>query len=107
MNLAALPKEVREIWNSRNDELPELPRCGWSWEQSVEPDYETSEILRKTIESSYLTQRQELAICLHVIEGYTLKETGEVFKCNGERVRQIIARGLRQLRLGKGYLIRC
>ena len=32
LQVTSLPSEVKTIWYSRDDELPELPRHLWSWQ---------------------------------------------------------------------------
>ena len=98
LGVASLPSEVKTIWYSRDDELPELPRYGWSWEQATETDIETADLIRKILAATPLTPRESAAIYLHIVEEYTLEECGEFLECTKERVRQIIGKGLRRLR---------
>jgi DNA-directed RNA polymerase sigma subunit (sigma70/sigma32) len=95
---ASLPSEVKHIWYSRNDELPEMQQNGWSWEQQVEHDFSSIDLVRKIIAATPLTQHESTAIYLHIVEGYTLNEIGKVINRSRERVNQIISRGLRRLR---------
>jgi DNA-directed RNA polymerase specialized sigma24 family protein len=95
---ASLPSEVKNIWYSRNDELPELQPNGWSWEQQVEHDFSSIELVQKIIAATPLTPRESTAIYLHIIEGYTLDEIGKIIDRSRDRVRQIISCGLRRLR---------
>lgn len=98
LGVASLPSEVKTIWYSRDDELPELPRYGWSWEQATETDIETADLIRKILAATPLTPRESAAVYLHIVEEYTLEECGEFLECTKERVRQIVAKGLRRLR---------
>ena len=98
LNVASLPSAVKQIWYSRDDEPPPCEPHGWSWEQVTEPDYEALDLIRKILDATPLTERETQAIWLHVIEGNTLDEIGEVMNCTRERVRQIIGKGLRRLR---------
>lgn len=98
LNVASLPSAVKQIWYSRDDEPPPCEPHGWSWEQVTEPDYESLDLIRKILDATPLTERETQAIWLHVIEGSTLDEIGEVMDCTRERVRQIVGKGLRRLR---------
>jgi hypothetical protein len=98
LGVASLPSEVKTIWYSRDAEPPELPRHGWSWEQAVETDIETPDLICKILAATPLTPRESAAIYLHIVEEYTLDECGEFLDCTRERVRQIVAKGLRRLR---------
>lgn len=98
LGVKTLPSEVKAIWYSRDDEPPPCEPHGWSWEQVTEPDYESLDLIRKILDATPLTERETQAIWLHVIEGSTLDEIGEVMDCTRERVRQIVGKGLRRLR---------
>lgn len=96
---ASLPSEVKKIWYSRDEELPELPRQGWSWQHEDNMDQvERRELLTKIFIDAPLTDRQELLIRLLVIEELTLVEVGQQLSISGQRVRQIYAQAMRRLR---------
>lgn len=98
LGVASLPSEVKTIWYSRDDELPELPRYGWSWEQATETDIETADLIRKILAATPMTPRESAAIYLHIVEEYTLEECGEFLDCTRSRVQQLVIKGLRRLR---------
>lgn len=98
LNVASLPSAVKQIWYSRHDEPPPPEPHGWSWEQVIEPDYESADLIRKILDATPLTKRETFAIYLHVVEDYTLDEISKEFGCTRERVRQIIGKGIRRLR---------
>lgn len=99
LGVAKLPSEVKAIWYSRDDELPELPRIGWSWQQQTDPDlWLMQDFARRLVEVTPLTEAEEQVIGLCVIQGCTLKEAGEMIGKKQERVRQILEKGLRRFR---------
>ncbi len=96
---ASLPSEVKKIWYSRDEELPELPRQGWSWQHEDNMDQvERRELLTKILTDAPLSDRQELVIRLMVVEELTLVEVGQQLSVSGQRVRQIYAQAMRRLR---------
>lgn len=99
LKTASLPSEVKAIWYSRNDEPPECPRHGWSWEQVTEPDHESLDLALKILAVTPLTEREVVAIRLMVFEGCTLEEAGREMDCTRSRVQQIVNKGIRRLRI--------
>lgn len=94
-----LPSEVKAIWYSRDDELPELPQHKWSWElQDDMEQVERRELLTKILTDAPLTDRQALVIELVVIEELTLREVGQRLDLTQERARQIYLQAMRKLR---------
>ena len=95
----SLPSEVKLIWYSRDDELPELPRDGWSWEMETDMDHvERRQLLTKILTDAPLTDRQALVIELVVIEELMFVEIGLQIGVCGQRVRQIYGNAIRILR---------
>jgi len=96
---ASLPSEVLSIWYSRNDELPELPRDGWSWEMEGDMEHvERRQLLTKILTDAPLTDRHALVIELVVIEELMFVEIGLRLSVCGQRVRQIYGDAIRILR---------
>jgi RNA polymerase sigma factor (sigma-70 family) len=96
---ASLPSEVKSLWYSRDDELPELPQHKWSWElQDDMEQVERRDLLTKILTDAPLTDRQALVIELVVIEELTLNEVGLRIGLTQERVRQIYLQAMRRLR---------
>ena len=94
-----LPSEVKTIWYSRDDELPELPQHKWSWElQDDMEQVEHRELLTKILTDAPLTDRQWLVVELVVIEELTLREDGLRLDLTQERARQIYLQAMRKLR---------
>ena len=95
----SLPSEVKKIWYSRDDELPELPRHLWSWQLQDDMSLvEAKDLLFKILADAPLTDREMLAVKLIAHEECTLEETGEALDCTRERARQIYLKGMRKLR---------
>jgi RNA polymerase sigma factor (sigma-70 family) len=99
LQIAAIPSEVRTIWHTRDAELPELPRQGWSWQHEDNLDQvERRDLLTKILIDAPLTERQELVIRLLVVEELTLVEIGQQLSISGHRVSQIFKQSMRRLR---------
>lgn len=96
---ASLPSEVKRIWYSRDEELPELPRHRWSWElQDDLEQVEQRQLLEKILEAADLDERHSLVLQRLVLEDCTLEDVGQELGLSRERVRQMEARVLRRLR---------
>lgn len=99
LQTASLPSEVKNIWYSRDDELPELPRHKWSWQLQDDMElFEAKDLLFKILADAALTDREMLAIKLIAHDELTLKEAGQELGCTQERARQIYLKGMRKLR---------
>ena len=99
LQVTALPSEVKTIWYSRDEELPELPRHLWSWQLQDDMSLlEAKDLLFKILADAPLTDREMLAIKLIAHEEETLEEAGKVLGCTRERARQIYKKGMRKLR---------
>ena len=96
---ASLPSEVKQIWYSRDDELPELPQHKWSWQlQDDIEQIEMRELVIKILESVALDDRHQLVLLRRIVEEATLEEVGEELGVGKERVRQMEGKVLRRLR---------
>lgn len=96
---ASLPSEVKRIWYSRDEELPELPQHRWSWELQDDLErVEQRELLEKILEAADLDERHSLVLQRLVLEDCTLEDVGQELGLSRERVRQMEARVLRRLR---------
>lgn len=94
-----LPSEVKRLWYSRDDELPDLPRHKWSWQLQDDMElFEAKDLLYKILADARLTDREMLAIKLVAHDELTLKEAGQELGCTQERARQIYLKGMRKLR---------
>ena len=99
LQTASLPMAVRYLWYTKDDELPELPRQGWSWQHEDNMDQvERRELLTKILTDAPLSDRKALVIELVVIEELTYTEIGLRLGVTRERVRQIYLQAMRRLR---------
>jgi DNA-directed RNA polymerase specialized sigma24 family protein len=96
---AQLPSEVKRIWYTRDDELPELPRHRWSFElQSDMEQVEQRELVVKLLETLCFTDREDLVVQMLVMDGATLEEAGQELGVTKERIRQIYMKAMRKAR---------
>jgi len=96
---ASLPSEVKKIWFSRDEELPELPQHRWSWElQDDMEQVEQRELAIKILESVALNDRHQLVLLRRIFEDATLDDIAEELGVTKERVRQMELKVLRHLR---------
>ena len=94
-----LPSEVKRIWYTRDDELPELPRHRWSFElQSDMEQVEQRELVVKLLETICFTDREDLVVQMLVMDGATLEEAGQELGVTKERIRQIYMKAMRKAR---------
>jgi len=101
LNWATLPNEVRRIWSTRNDELPDGDvSWKWSWEHEDRHDdrVERADFVRKLIEVTPLTEREAEVIQLCNLEDHTFEDVAERWGLTRERVRQVQLKALRRLR---------
>lgn len=99
LNIASLPSEVKAIWYSRDEELPELPQHRWSWELQTDMEQvEQRELAIKILESVYLDDRHQLVLQRRIFEDVTLEDVAQEIGVSSERVRQMEAKILRHLR---------
>jgi len=99
LNIASLPSEVKAIWYSRDEELPELPQHRWSWELQTDMEQvEQRELAIKILESVYLDDRHQLVLQRRIFEDVTLEDVAQEIGVTRERVRQMEAKILRHLR---------
>lgn len=96
---ASLPSEVKSIWYSRDDELPELPQHRWSWQYETDvEEAERRELAIKILDSFALTDRYLLVLQRRIFEDATLDDIAEELGVTKERVRQMELKVLRHLR---------
>ena len=99
LGVESLPSEVKTLWYSRDQELPELPRHGWSHDlQTDMSQVEVRDLLFKILADAPLTFRENRCIELILYEEWTLREAAVALDCSVERVRQIYMKAMRKLR---------
>ena len=99
LHVQSIPSEVKRIWHSRDDELPELPQHKWSWQLQDDMEHvESRDLLAKIMVDAPLSDRQMLVVELWAIEELTLEEISQRIDVTRERVRQIYIHAMRKLR---------
>jgi hypothetical protein len=95
-----LPNEVKRIWHSRDDELPELPRYRWSFDlHSDMEQVEQRELIVKLLETICFTEREDLVVQMIVMDGATLEEASKELGVTKERIRQIYMKAMQKARV--------
>ena len=101
LDVKNLDKRAYRMWLTRNDELPLCEPVGWGWQYETDPEDSriVRDLMHKLVSVTPMTERQELAIQLIVLEGCTLEEAGsELGGVTRERAREILNKVLRKLR---------
>ncbi len=99
LGVASLSSEVKAIWYSRHIEPePCEPIDSW-WPTQTDPDlWIRQDFARRLVSVTSLTEREEQAVILCVLENCTLREAGKVMDCSQERVRKILMKAMRRFR---------
>lgn len=99
LGVASLSSEVKTIWYSRHIEPePCEPIDSW-WPTQTDPDlWIRQDFARRLVAITPLTEQEEQAVILCVLENCTLREAGEVMGRTQERVRQILMKAMRRFR---------
>jgi len=105
LDISSLPCAVRAIWYSKKHDLPPAEPHGWSWEQKVEIDCETPDLVRKIIDAATLTDRQALAVWMRIVEDCTLEEVALALGCTRPYAGQSVAKGLLRLQIVAKYCV--
>lgn len=99
LGVVNLVSEVRVLWFTRDQDLPELPSWRWACEHQTDmKQLEDRDVVRTLLERTELTEREDLVIRMVVIEDCTMQDVGDLLGVTLERVRQILNKGLRKLR---------
>lgn len=94
-----LNREVYRIWLSRDSELDELPRKGWSFQLQTDPDLLlVCDYICRLVQATNLTEREHHVIFRVIVDEATHQEVAEELDCTQSRVLQILNKGLRRLR---------
>ena len=94
-----LDPEILRIWRTRDEDLPELPTGGWSWELQTDPDVPVrQDFARRLVAMTQLTEAEERVIELCVLGRATLRDVADEMGKTPERVRQILNKALRRFR---------
>lgn len=94
------PNEVRDIWHTRDNELPDLPAHKWSFEYECNLDHvDDGELLEKIFEATpNLTKQEKQVIFMRFLDENTIQEVAKRLLVTPVRCRQIEAKALRKLR---------
>ena len=99
LGVANLPSEVKAIWYSRDQEPPPCEPVDIWWPMQTDPDLALmQDFARRLVEATPLTEAEEQAVALCVLDNCTLREAGEVMGRTQERVRQILMKAMRRFR---------
>ena len=98
LHIAYIPNEIRTLWYSRDDEPEQTEPFGWSWDQIVDPDYETEDFARRVIDATPLTERELQVLGIYFVDNASLRETACEMGVTTERVRQILHKALKRLK---------
>lgn len=99
LQVTSLPSEVKTIWYSRDEELPELPQHRWSWELKTDMEQvEQRELLVKILEATILTDNEAKAIEMVAIGGATFADLADEIGVSNARAQQVYNHAIRKLR---------
>lgn len=99
LGVVNLVSEVKVLWFTRNQELPELPSWRWSFHHQADmKQLEDRDVVKTLLERTKLTEREDLVIRMVIVEDCTMQDVGAFLNVTHERVRQILNKGLRKLR---------
>lgn len=100
LGVATLFSEVKAIWYSRHIEPEPCEPVDTWWPMETDPDLELAQdFARRLVEITPLTDQEEQAVMLCVLDNCTLREAGEEMGGRTpERVRQILMKAMRRFR---------
>jgi DNA-directed RNA polymerase specialized sigma24 family protein len=100
LGVTSLPSEVKAIWYSRHIEPEPCEPVDTWWPVATDPDLELAQdFARRLVEITPLTDQEEQAVMLCVLDNCTLREAGEEMGGRTpERVRQILMKAMRRFR---------
>ena len=99
IGVATLNSEVKSIWYSRHIELELCEPVDTYWPICTDPELLLrQDFARRLIEITPLTEVEEQAVVLLVLDNCTLQEAGKEMNKSTERVRQILMKAMRKFR---------
>lgn len=99
LGVTSLSSEIKSIWYSRHIEPEPCEPVDTWWPTQTDPDlWIRQDFARRLVEITPLTEAQEQVVALCVIGNSTLEDAGEVLGVTRERVRQILAKAMRNFR---------
>lgn len=99
IGVASLPSEVKAIWYSRHIEPEPCEPVDIYWPICTDPDLVLrQDFARRLVAITPLTEVEEQAVVLCVLDNCTLREAGVEMDRTQERVRQILMKAMRKFR---------
>jgi DNA-directed RNA polymerase specialized sigma24 family protein len=99
LGVVNLASEVKAIWYSRHIEPEPCEPIDTYWTLHTDPELELwKDFVRRLVEITPLTEAEEQAVALCVLDNCTLKEAGIEMGRTQERVRQILMKAMRRFR---------
>lgn len=98
LNVDSMSNQIKNLWYTKDKDLAELPRCGWSWQQVTDmSSIEDVDYLNKLLAISRLTRQEDYALMLW-INGASMSDIAESMSVSNNRVGQVIGKALRKIR---------
>ena len=99
LGVASWPSEVKAIWYSRDVEPEPCEPVDTWWPVETDPDLVLAQdFARRLVAITPLTEIEEQAVVLCVLDNCTLREAGIEMERTQERVRQILMKAMRKFR---------
>lgn len=99
IGVASLSSEVKAIWYSRHIEPDLCEPVDTYWPTGTDPDLVLlQDFARRLVAITPLTEAEEQAVALCVLDNCTLREAGQEMDRTQERVRQILMKAMRKFR---------
>lgn len=99
IGVASLSSEVKAIWYSRHIEPEPCDPVDTYWPTVTDPDLVLlQDFARRLVAITPLTEAEEQAVALCVLDNCTLREAGVEMGRTQERVRQILMKAMRKFR---------
>ncbi len=99
IGVASLSSEVKAIWYSRHIEPEPCEPVDTYWPTGTDPDLVLlQDFARRLVAITPLTEAEEQAVALCVLDNCTLREAGQEMDRTQERVRQILMKAMRRFR---------
>jgi len=105
IGVASLSSEVKAIWYSRHIEPDPCEPVDTYWSTVTDPDLVLlQDFARRLVAITPLTEVEEQAVALCVLDNCTLREAGQEMDRTQERVRQILMKAMRRFRTHQATL---
>lgn len=99
LGVANLSSEVKKLWYSRHIEPEPCEPVDTYWPNCTDPDLVLrQDFARRLVAITPLTEIEEWAVALCVLDNCTLREAGKEMDRTQERVRQILMKAMRKFR---------